>query len=256
MIQRIWYFLNSFWFSKLFIKNFFFYLTSFAYMKIKVIADYRDDYEGKIIYSINIEDDYDFIIFMEKLKSIDVIRIINLNPIELVVFDTNYIGVYNRESIKNVKFIIEPIKMIEIEDKENKVEIKANVEFKLTIPIVFYHEIDMIDEMIWNNVKFEKYKKAISDEKIQNKSFDILNEYIEKKPLKVIYGRDVIELLKKGLIKVVFLSWNFIKKLDDKLFDELTSIDNKFKNANIVMFWKKNKNYKELVQYEIIGVFF
>lgn len=146
--------------------------------------------------------------------------------------------------------------MIEIEDDKQKIEIKANVEFKLTISYDFNYVIEKINQMMRDNDRIEKYKKAISDEKIQNASFDILNEYIERQPSKVVYSRDVMKLLKKGLIKVVFLSWNFIKKLDDKSFDELTNINNKFNNVNIIMFWKKNKNYKELLEYEIIGVSF
>lgn len=60
-------------------------------MKIKVIFDDHDEYydspgyTGKIIYSIKIEDDYDLVFFMGKLKIIEVIRILTLNPIELVV---------------------------------------------------------------------------------------------------------------------------------------------------------------------------
>ena len=59
---------------------------------------------------------------------------------------------------KNVKFINEPKKMIEIEDKGKKVEIKANVEFQLTIPSMCYYELDKINKMIFNNIKFALLK--------------------------------------------------------------------------------------------------
>ena len=61
-----------------------------------------DDLIEEFVFNIF---DYDFIIFMEKLKSIDVIRIINLNPIELVVVDTYFVSNFlKRIKSKEINF--------------------------------------------------------------------------------------------------------------------------------------------------------
>ena len=99
------------------------------------------------------------------------------------------------------------------------------------------------------------YRESVSDIYIQNESFRILKEYMNKKMDKVIYGYDVISNIEK--VKVVFVSWPFVKNLKKEWFKLFTNKENKIKNANIVVFSKGNKNYNEIKMYGgIIGVIY
>lgn len=145
--------------------------------------------------------------------------------------------------------------MIKIKDGDQELIIDENSEFEISIPWLFCREIKKIDKI--GDPRFDKYKMSISNEKIQNKSFDILKEYMNKKPYDIIYGNDVIKLMNDGLIKVAFVSWKFLKRQDDEIFDKLTNINNKFNKTNLVVMWKENKNYEQLIEYGgIIGVLY
>lgn len=105
--------------------------------------------------------------------------------------------------------------------------------------------------------KYEMYKKSISSEQIQNEGFRILQQYIDRKPYQIVYGNDVITSMKEGLIKVVFVSWKFIKVQDERMIKILTHESHKYEKTNIVVIWKGNEHYEELKSYGgIVGVLY
>ena len=78
---------------------------------------------------------------------------------------------------------------------------------------------------------------------------------MNKKMAKVIYGYDVISNIEK--VKVIFVTWSFVKRVKKEWFKLLTNKDNKIKNTNIVVFNKGSNKYEEIKMYGgIIGVIY
>lgn len=220
-------------------------------MKIYFVPPYYDgecdrftDYK----YDIMIEDDYDLEILSKLIKAGDIIRII--------FFDSPWM------IVQNVNFIELPKKMIEIRGQkyghvDEIFSIGINMKIEIEVKNEYVDRINKMNKMVEFNHKFEMYKKAISNEHIQNEGFRILQQYINRQPYKVIYGNEVISLMNKELVKVVFVCWNFIKLQDEQLINILTQDSHKYNNANIVIIWKGNENYEELKTYGgIVGVLF
>lgn len=210
------------------------------------------DYEGGRLafyqYKITIEDEFDVEYIYKMIKAGDFILVYG-KPIFWAI-------------ITNTKLIDGPEKMIEIEG--NIEGIKATT-FTIgkndTIDLDFEPEVDVrlekLEKLKENLVKFEMYKKAISTEHIQNEGFRILQKYINTKPSQVVYGNNVISSMDNELVKVVFVSWNFIKNQDLKMIKLLTQESHKYNKTNIVVVWKGNENYQELKNYGgIVGVLY
>lgn len=143
--------------------------------------------------------------------------------------------------------------------RDNPFKIEAGMNIDIQIPQTNANRIRKMMKLMESisTDKFEIYKQSISSEHIQNESFRILQRYIEREPYKVIFGNDVISSMNKELVKVVFVSWKFIKEQDDKMTHILTNLNHKYNKANIVVFWKGNENYAELKNYGgIVGVLY
>ncbi|KAK8884568.1 hypothetical protein M9Y10_043682 [Tritrichomonas musculus] len=144
---------------------------------------------------------------------------------------------------------------INVNDKGNRKSLFIGVNDSFELITRDYTKIDSIYNIDKRYEEYKIYRESVSDVYIQNESFRILKEYMNKKMDKVIYGYDVISNIEN--VKVVFVSWSFVKNLKKEWFKLFTNKDNKIKNANIVVFSKGNKNYEELKMYGgIIGVIY
>lgn len=217
-------------------------------MKIYISFSYYDWDEDSPNFHIKAEDDYDIEILSKYIKVGD------------YFFVKRNGGCWYL--IRNVRYVNTPMKMIEItglkyHQIEETIYIKPNMEIELQIDPSDEDRIEKLENLCKNINKFERYKKAISTEHIQNEGFRILHEYMNKKPYQVIYGNDVLLSMKKELVKVIFVSWKFIKTQNDKIINTLTKENHKSNNANIVVVWKYNENYDELKSLGgIIGVLY
>lgn len=197
-------------------------------------------------YSITIEDEYDVEVISQIIKAGDFISL------------DSYFWTF----VINANFINGPLKTIQIDgskygDIVETISIGANTKIEIHIEQEEVDRVEKMNKMIKNLEIYEMYKKSISSDHIQNEGFRILQQYINKKPYKVIYGNDVISSMNKELVKVVFVCWNFIKTQDIKIVNLLTQNNHKNNKTNIIVVWKGNENYNELKNYGgIVGVLF
>ena len=219
-------------------------------MRIYYYINFKPEYgNDDYIFTIEIKDEYDVEMVSKIIIPGDFIRIASKN----VAIDST-----------NVNYIEIPKKMIEVGgiiygSRDNPFKIEAGMNIDIQIPQTNANRIRKMMKLMESisTDKFEIYKQSISSEHIQNESFRILQRYIEREPYKVIFGNDVISSMNKELVKVVFVSWKFIKEQDDKMTHILTNLNHKYNKANIVVFWKGNENYSELKNYGgIVGVLY
>ena len=117
--------------------------------------------------------------------------------------------------------------------------------------------MELINKMSCQFEDYKIYRESISNANIKNESFRILKEYMDKKKDKIVYGYDVISNIEINNVKVVFVSWSFVKNLKGKWFEILANKENKYKDINIVVFGKDDENYKEIKNNGgIIGVIY
>ena len=206
--------------------------------------DYYDEYEW--YFRIRIEDDEEVLKIYRIIGIGDLFRFNNSNRNNYsVIEDIKYI-----ENGNNDKYI-----NIIVNDKGNRKSLFIGINDSFELITRDYTKIDSIYNMDKRYEENKIYRESVSDIYIQNESFRILKEYMNKKMDKVIYGYDVISNIEK--VKVVFVSWSFVKNLKNEWFKLLTNKENKIKKANIVVFSKGNKNYEELKMYGgIIGVIY
>ena len=206
--------------------------------------DYYDEYEW--YFRIRIEDDEEVLKIYRIIGIGDLFRFNNSNRNNYsVIEDIKYI-----ENGNNDKYI-----NIIVNDKGNRKSLFIGINDSFELITRDYTKIDSIYNMDKRYEEYKIYRESVSDDYIQNESFRILKEYMNKKMDKVIYGYDVISNIEK--VKVVFVSWSFVKNLKNEWFKLLTNKENKIKKANIVVFSKGNKNYEELKMYGgIIGVIY
>ncbi|KAK8884626.1 hypothetical protein M9Y10_043742 [Tritrichomonas musculus] len=206
--------------------------------------DYYDEYEW--YFRIRIEYDEEVLKIYRIIGIGDLFRFNNSNRNNYsVIEDIKYI-----ENGNNDKYI-----NIIVNDKGNRKSLFIGINDSFELITRDYTKIDSIYNMDKRYEEYKIYRESVSDDYIQNESFRILKEYMNKKMDKVIYGYDVISNIEN--VKVVFVSWSFVKNLKNEWFKLLTNKENKIKNANIVVFSKGNKNYEELKMYGgIIGVIY
>ena len=166
----------------------------------------------------------------------------------------------------NKYFVIEDKKYIEDEIKNKYINIIVKykggrkslfigVKDSIEMMTRDYSKIEDIYRMDERYEDYKIYRESISNIYIQNESFRILKEYMNKKMDKVIYGYDVISNIEK--VKVIFVTWSFVKRVKNEWFKLLTNKDNKIKNTNIVVFNKGSNKYEEIKMYGgIIGVIY
>ena len=210
--------------------------------------DYYDEYEW--YFRIRIEYDEEVLKIYRIIGIGDLFRFNNSDRNNYSVIEDIRI-IENGSNEKNRFNIINII----VNDKGNRKSLFIGVNDSFELITRDYTKIDSIYNMDKRYEEYKIYRESVSDDYIQNESFRILKEYMNKKMDKVIYGYDVISNIEK--VKVVFVSWPFVKNLKKEWFKLFTNKENKIKNANIVVFSKGNKNYNEIKMYGgIIGVIY
>ena len=210
--------------------------------------DYYDEYEW--YFRIRIEYDEEVLKIYRIIGIGDLFRFNNSDRNNYSVIEDIRI-IENGSNEKNRFNIINII----VNDKGNRKSLFIGVNDSFELITRDYTKIDSIYNMDKRYEENKIYRESVSDIYIQNESFRILKEYMNKKMDKVIYGYDVISNIEK--VKVVFVSWPFVKNLKKEWFKLFTNKENKIKNANIVVFSKGNKNYNEIKMYGgIIGVIY
>ncbi|KAK8870474.1 hypothetical protein M9Y10_008357 [Tritrichomonas musculus] len=210
--------------------------------------DYYDEYEW--YFRIRIEYDEEVLKIYRIIGIGDLFRFNNSDRNNYSVIEDIRI-IENGSNEKNRFNIINII----VNDKGNRKSLFIGVNDSFELITRDYTKIDSIYNLDKRYEEYKIYRESVSDIYIQNESFRILKEYMNKKMDKVIYGYDVISNIEK--VKVVFVSWPFVKNLKKEWFKLFTNKENKIKNANIVVFSKGNKNYNEIKMYGgIIGVIY
>lgn len=218
-------------------------------MKIYVMYpyfDYECDRMTPFHCYIKIEDDYDIEVLSKIVGEGDFLRI--RGSFWMI--------------IRNVDLIEGPPKILQVEGRkhgtiEEAVTIRANIEIELEYEEIDADKIRKLEKIYRENDKFEIYKQSLSSEHIQNEGFRILQQYIDRKPYKVVYGNEAVSSMEEELAQVVFVSWKFIKVQEERMFHILTQDSHKYKKTNIVVIWKGNEHYEELKNYGgIVGVLF
>ena len=206
-------------------------------------------YEGFKDFKVQIENEEEIEILQKIIRPDDMISIKSKKIYCLYVLNCQYIEEPNKE------FQINGIYYYDI-----GCEVNFSIKEKLELIIHVNNDSKSYDKlavMCFKKKEFEMYNESISNDEIQEKGFRILKDYMNYKSEKVRYGNNVLELMKKNKIKVVFVGWSFIKEQNQMWVEYLTNKDHKYKNTNIVVLRKGTKNYEELKEYgKIIGVLF
>lgn len=171
----------------------------------------------------------------------------------------NYDSKMTYVKIEEVEYIEEPEKKILINGIMNRSNYSFYIKAKDTIELHTrdFERMELINKMSCQFEDYKIYRESISNANIKNESFRILKEYMDKKKDKIVYGYDVISNIEINNVKVVFVSWSFVKNLKGKWFEILTNKENKYKDINIVVFGKDDENYKEIKNNGgIIGVIY
>lgn len=171
----------------------------------------------------------------------------------------NYDSKMTYVKIEEVKYIEEPEKKILINGIMNRSNYSFYIKAKDTIELHTrdFERMELINKMSCQFEDYKIYRESISNANIKNESFRILKEYMDKKKDKIVYGYDVISNIEINNVKVVFVSWSFVKNLKGKWFEILANKENKYKDINIVVFGKDDENYKEIKNNGgIIGVIY
>lgn len=100
----------------------------------------------------------------------------------------------------------------------------------------------------------KEIEKYISEKSIQDKGYEILKEYIDKKYQLVVYGHKVLEKLENDELQVLFVTYSIVEQQGAKMKAKM--ISHKYNKTNIIIYDEKSPYWNELKEYgEIIGVF-
>ncbi|KAK8854352.1 hypothetical protein M9Y10_016912 [Tritrichomonas musculus] len=221
-------------------------------MKYKLI--YETEFDHHMCYRISIENEEVYDLLATILIKGDVIEIKNSKK-KIFVSNIEY---DNTAMIKINGFETDcyPESFEGFEDqKMNSYAISGKCEIEIYRFRFFEGDSGRIEKQIEIYKKSKEKSKICSDVSIQNRSFEILNQYIQHKPKLVIYGGKSFQYLEEGALKVFMITYDIYLKQENKWKDILRNENHKYKNTNIVVINENSVYYDEFERYGgIIGV--
>ena len=223
-------------------------------MKYKKIYDC--EFDGHMCYKIIIEKEEDYeelsyvIVKGDVIKMEELINLIFVNYIEYDENDKNCIKIFGYETNYY------PEDFNNFENKEIKeFVINRKCDFYLYRYRYFNYEDCFLEDQVYFYKEKKEKEKYVSDINIQNRCFEILNNYISNKYYLVVFGFKSLEYLKNDSLKVLMISYDILNKLDIKYKQIIKNENHKYKETNIVIYDEKSIYFDEVLNYGgIIGV--
>lgn len=132
--------------------------------------------------------------------------------------------------------------------------ITGKCKFRLYRSLGISYDNYYIDGQFKGFKKMKEIEKYISEKSIQDKGYEILKEYIDKKYQLVVYGHKVLEKLENDELQVLFVTYSIVEQQGAKMKAKM--ISHKYNKTNIIIYDEKSPYWNELKEYgEIIGVF-
>ena len=214
---------------------------------------YETEFDHQMCYRISVENDEDFEMLSFVILHGDVIKMENKNKIFVVSieYDGNAMIKINGFETDCLPESFEGLE----NKKTNEFAISGKCNFEIYRYRFFGGDSGRIEEQIENYKKSKEKNKICSEISIQNRCFEILNQYMQTKPKLVIYGGKSFQYLEEGALKVFTIAYDIYMKQDNKWRDILRNENHKYKDTNIVIFNENSVYYDELLRYGgIVGV--
>lgn len=96
----------------------------------------------------------------------------------------------------------------------------------------------------------EQKKNIISERGLQQKCFERLHKVMATNPSRLLFGqKDILNSTNNGLVDVLFLTEDFLDRQNDEWKKNLTSADQSYHGARLVIYDKGTQNYDELTNF-------